>query len=67
MVVSLPVGAGYLNLSPLQEQPVLLMAESSLQPSEAFFFFKQQSNGLFILSILSNSVLTLPSGNSHLR
>lgn len=32
MVVRLPVGAGYLNLSPLEEQPELLMAESSLHP-----------------------------------
>lgn len=42
MVVSLPVGAGYLNLSPLKEQPELLMAESSLQPSEAFFFLNNK-------------------------
>lgn len=38
MVVSLPVGAGYLNLSPLKEQPELLMAESSLQPQDFCYF-----------------------------
>jgi hypothetical protein len=34
-VVSLPVDAG--NPSPLEEQPVLLTAEPSLQPHNIFF------------------------------